>query len=153
MIPAAFERLQLSTFAESACSPAVEPSFRGLRLAAPSRIFLAADTPFPVVGTHQVGASFLNRFHCMASEIVVVAVDTAAHRPFACNLAPQGLGSDRSSYDASAPDFDFVVMCGWFNLDLFAWMTDLPRRSARYHVFATVGDVTSNVVTVELVEP
>jgi hypothetical protein len=88
----------------------------------------------------------------MASEIVVVAVDAEAHRPFSCNLAPQGLGGEPSRYDERAPDFDSVVMCGWFNLDLFAWMAGLSRRAARYHVFATIGDVTSNVVTVELVD-
>jgi hypothetical protein len=154
MIPDVFERIKLNTFAESACSPAVAQDFRGLHVGSPSKIFLADGTPFPIAGTYQVGAAFFNRFRSLRSEIVVVAVDARAHVPHACNLRRPGATPEPAvPFDTSDPGFDGIVVTGWFNLDLFRWMPDLPRGPGRYHVFSTVGDVVSNTVTVELAEP
>lgn len=151
MTPFRFERVAWNTFEESAVSPAPAGDFRGLQLAAPTRVTLDDDTPLPVAGTYQVGPRFFNRFQSMDSEIVLVAVDAVTHTPFSTNLLQPDFQAVPSGFDLSDPGIDKVLLTGWFNLDLFRWMADLPRAPARYHVFATVGDVVSNVVTIEVV--
>jgi hypothetical protein len=153
MIPSRFERVTWNTFEENACSPELADAFRGLSLAAPERVTLSDQGPLPIAGAYQVGARFLNRFRSMANEITVVAVDAATHEPRSTNLVEGDAEAKPSGIDPSDPDLDKIVLSGFFNLDLFHWMEGLPRRPARYHVFATVGDAVSNVVTIELVSP
>jgi hypothetical protein len=151
MIPSRFEQVLWNTFRKNACSPAPAEAERGLFLAAPVRVTLSDQTPLPVAGAYRVGARFLNRFRSMNNEIVVVAVDAATHAPRSTNLLAEGFEAAPSGFDPSYPALDNLVVTGHFNLDLFHWMTDLPRAPARYHVFATVGDVVSNVVTIAVV--
>lgn len=150
MIPSRFERVRWDTFEENACSPEMDEAARGLRLAAPARVTLGPDAPLPVAGAYQVGARFLNRFHSMKNEITVVVVDAATHAPRSTNLLRQDHEAAPSGFDPADPDLDAIVVTGYFNLDLFRWIDDLPRSPARYHVFATLGDIVSNVVTIEL---
>jgi len=143
----------LDTFEPCACSPEVDPSSRGIRLAAPATMPVGEGSTFPVFGTYRVGARFLNRFHAMENEIVVVAIDAASHAPRAANLLRAGHEAVPARYEGSDRHLDRAVITGWFNLDLFTWLEGLPRGPARYRVFASVGDIVSNVVTVELAEP
>ena len=103
MIPSRFERVRWETFEENDCTPEMDGPARGLRLAAPSRVTLGPDAPLPITGVYRVGARFLNRFHAMANEITVVAVDAATHVPRSTNLlreddepTPSGFDSRRS---------------------------------------------------------
>jgi len=153
MTPSRFERVRWNTFEESACSPPLDEAARGLRLAAPTRVTLAPDGPLPIAGVYQVDARFLNRFRSMKNEITLVAVDASSHLPRAANLLEEGADPVESGFDPQDPDLDSIVVTGFFNLDLFHWIDDLPRRPARYHVFATVGDAVSNVVTIDVVAP
>lgn len=153
MSPARFERVTWNTFDENAVSPAMADDFRGLKLEAPTRVTLGADTPLPIAGAYQVSPRFVNRFQSMDSEIVVVAVDATTHAPFSTNLLEEDAEPTPTAFDLSEPGIDSTMLTGYFNLDLFTWMKELPRRPARYHVFATVGDVVSNVVTIEVTEP
>lgn len=153
LIPSLFERVPGDKFEPSAGSPDVAEDFRGVTLAAPTRVILADGVTFPVCGTYRVSGRFFNRFSSFVNEIVVVAVDTSTHAPRVMNLLQQGFDPVKTGFDPSAPDFEQIVVTGWFNVDLFTWMPSLPRGPGRYTVFATVGDVVSNVVTVEIVAP
>jgi hypothetical protein len=151
MTPARFERIPLDSFAVSECSPPLDEGFRGLVLAAPSRVSAGDEAILPVAGAYQVSARFLNRFKSMSNEITLVAIDAATHAPHSANLLEEGLEALPSGFSPSNPRLDKIVVGGHFNVDLFQWMKALPRDPARYHVFATVGDVVSNVVTIEVV--
>jgi hypothetical protein len=153
LIPSLFERVPGDRFEPSAGSPDVAEDFRGISLAAPTRVILADGVMLPVCGTYQVSGRFFNRFRSFVNQIVVVAVDAEAHAPRAINLLREGFEPVASGFDPSSPDFDQIVVTGWFNVDLFTWMSGFPRGPGRHHVFATVGDVVSNVVTVEIAEP
>jgi hypothetical protein len=153
MNPARFERVAWDTFEENACTPALPPGFRGIVLDGPRTVTLADDAPLPVAGVYRVTARFMSRFESMDAEIVVVATDARTHEARSTQLIHPEADAVPAAFDPNDPDLDTTIYTGWFNLDLFHWLTDLPRRAARYHVFATVGDVTSNVITVELVEP
>ena len=83
-------------------------------------------------------------------ESTVVAVDAATHAPCSTNLLEEGFDAAPSGFDPADPDLDNILVTGYFNLDLYHWMDGLPRSPGRYHVFATVGDVVSNVVTIEV---
>lgn len=150
MTPSRFEQMAWDTFAPGACSPVLDEGFRGIALAAPTRVSAGEDAVFPVAGAYQVSARFLNRFKSMSNEITLVAIDAATHAPRSTNLLAQGLDALPSGFSPSNPRLDKIVVGGHFNVDLFRWIPDLPRGPARYHVFATVGDVTSNVVTIEV---
>ena len=150
MTPSRFERVRWDTFEENACSPEMDDAARGLRLAAPTRVTLGPDAPLPVAGAYQVDARFLNRFRSMKNEITVVVVDAVTHAPRSTNLLRKDHDAAPTGFDPADPDLDSIVVTGYFNLDLFNWIDDLPRAKARYHVFATVGDVVSNVVTIEV---
>lgn len=151
MTPSRFERVPCGTSSENACSPALTDDFRGLLLAAPERVTCSADAVLPVAGAYQLDARFVGRFRSMRSEITLVAVDTNTHAARSANLLKRGYKARPSGLDPSDPDLDSTVVTGWFNLDLFLWIKGFPRAPARYHVFATVGDVVSNVVTVAVV--
>lgn len=153
MTPAAFARVPLGTFEEHALSPEVPADFRGIRIAAPVEVVLDRGERLPLCGTWQVDARFFNRFRSMDNEIVVVAVDAARHAPYAANLLEPDFTPAPAHFDESEPGWEETVLTGWFNLDLFEWLEGLPRRPGRYHVFATVGDAASNVVTVEIRQP
>jgi hypothetical protein len=150
MSPARFERVRWDSFEENECSPALSRDFRGLVLAAPSRVSAGPDAVFPVAGAFQVGARFFNRFKSMANEITLVAVNAATHAPASANLLRPDCDALPSGFSPSNPRLDRIVVSGHFNLDLFQWMKALPRDPARYHVFATVGDVVSNVLAIEV---
>ncbi len=150
MTPSRFERVRWNTFEENACSPPMAESARGLALAAPTRVTAGPDAMLPIAGVYQVGARFLNRFHSLRNEITVVAVDAATHAPCSTNLLEEGFDAAPSGFDPADPDLDNILVTGYFNLDLYHWMDGLPRAPARYHVFATVGDIVSNVVTIEV---
>jgi hypothetical protein len=150
MSPSRFERVRWDSFEENACSPPLPGSFRGLVLAAPLLVSAGEDAILPVAGAFQLGARFLCRFKSMPNEITLVAVNAATHAPCCANLLRDGYLAEPSGFSPSNPHLDRIVVAGHFNVDLFQWMTDLPRSPARYHVFATIGDVVSNVVTIEV---
>src|SRR6478609_123811 len=131
MTPPRFERVRWNTFEENACSPQMDDAARGLRLAAPSKVTAGPDAVLPVAGVYQVGARFLNRFRSMRNEITVVAVDAATHASRATNLLEPGHDAAPSGFDPADPDLDDIVVTGYFNLDLFHWMDDLPRGPGR----------------------
>jgi hypothetical protein len=156
MNPPEFERVKLHTYEPCQASPDVSEDFRGLAIRAPSSITLGGRLTFPVCGIYQVTAAFLGRFESMENQIVIVAVDAKEHIPRSTNLLPEGFtpgssGGGPGSSDEPAQRLERTILKGWFNVDLFRFLPDLPRDAATYHVFSTVGDVSSNVVTVSLV--
>jgi len=151
--PSMFERLPLPSYSENPCSPRVERAFRGLCLAAPKKVALARKPRLPIAGTYRVDGPFLNRFWAMASEITVVAVHATGHVPRAATLCGRDDSPLPTHLDERSPGFETTVLTGWFNLDLFEWIDGIPREPGRVYVFATVGDVVSSTVTVELERP
>lgn len=148
--PADFARATARTFEMASCSPAIADDVRGLVIDGPAVIPLDDPPVLPVSGTYRVGAPFFNRFTSMQSEIVIVAVDAATHAPRSTNLLRPGFRPVPAAFDESEEGWEEAVIAGWFNVDLFAWIPDLPRRPGRFHVFAVLGDLTSNALTLEL---
>ena len=153
MSPAGFEGLRLESFEPCACSPELDDFSVGLQIAAPQSILLAAKPSWPLCGTYRMAASFVNRFRVAAAEIVVVVVDRSTHVPHATNLLPKGMAPAGQHFDETTEGWESTTMGGWFNIDLFGRIDTLPRQPAAYWVYAFIGELVSNVCTVELSKP
>ena len=153
MVPREFASVDLGSFEPNGCSPEIDDDVRGLRIRAPDSIVTVDGVAFPVCGTFKVEAPVLNRFTSMSNEIVIIAVNARSHRPDTCNLLRKDHEPVREHFDETREGWESTITEGWFNIDLFDWMDDLPRQPGRYYVFATIGECTSNVCTVELVAP
>jgi hypothetical protein len=149
MEPRDFEAIETGLFEPSALSPVVPDDAETLAIAGPRRISLEIDGRLPICGTYRVGAPRFNLSRSFLDEIVLVAVDASTHEPRSGNLRSGDMDSEPGGFDERDPGFAETLIRGWFNVDLFA-IVDLPRRPGRYHVFATVGDLKSAVIVVEV---
>jgi hypothetical protein len=107
-----------------------------------------------VCGGYRLSGKFLNQFRNVDKEITIVVVNTASHRSYSTNLIDKSL-------DATYPDPEKIprteeelerVAGGFFDLDLYHYLPDLPKRPAKYLIYALLGDQKSNVVEVEVVD-
>jgi hypothetical protein len=147
-----FATIELGTFNRTACSPAIESRLEGIHLSAPQSVRIAGPGRFPLCGAYRVSAPVVNRHVSIGHEIVVVAVDAATHEPRSANLMVPDSEPGPMSFDETRPGWELSMAGGWFNFNLFVLLR-LPLDTARYHVFATVNRLTSNVCTVEVVKP
>ena len=151
MDPREFDAIETGLFEPSALSPTVPDDAETLAIAGPRRISLEADGRLPICGTYRVGAPRFNRSESFLDEITLVAVDADTHEPRSGNLRTDDMEPEPSAFDERDPDFAETRIRGWFNVDLLE-IAGLPRRPARYHVFATVGDLKSATIAVEVTE-
>lgn len=149
MDPVEFERIATGKFEPSDLSPEVPDDGESLAIVAPRRVSLDADGKLPVCGTYRVGAPRFNRSRSFLDEITLVAVDADTHEPRSGNLRTRDFDSAPAAFDPNDPDFAEMSARGWFNVDLFD-VAGLPRRAARYHVYALVGDLKSSAILVEV---
>jgi hypothetical protein len=163
--PATFVRIPLNTMKESPCSPQVDEDFRGSVIAAPDSIDLAGpwheavgiNKPrpvLPVCGTIQYTAATDARFLSTMDQILLVAVDARTHVSYVSNLEDKGGESDPRMFTRPTPEqleeWKNRVYTSFFNANAFYYLEDLPAAPARYHIFAVVGDIVSNMKTVEV---
>jgi hypothetical protein len=162
--PTTFNGIKLNTRENSACSPQVDTGFRGLVITAPETVDLSApwheavggNRPrpvLPVCGTLQFTAATGARFLSITDQILLVAVDARTHVPFVSNLVQKDVapGIGPRPTPAQLDEWRNRVETAFFNANAFYYLDDLPVAPARYHVFAMVGDLVSNLRTVEVV--
>lgn len=162
--PGTFAGIKLNTREESSCTPAVDQAFRGLVIATPDTVDLSSPWQeaigsdrsrpvLPVCGTIQFTADTSARFLSITDQILLVAVDGRSHVPFVSNLVQTGVTPDLSPRPTAEQlaAWKNRVETAFFNANAFYYLEDLPAAPARYHVFAMVGDMVSNVRTVEVV--
>jgi len=147
-----FSNVSLGTFDEDVCSPAVDEKFRGLVISAPKKIPLSEDIVFPVCGTYQVDEGELIKYRSFENEIVIIVTDMTDNKPYSGNLLENGFEPDILDGFRSDDEVSNVVVTGWFNVDLYRQISKLPRLPGKYQVFATIGDMKSNVVAVDLIK-
>lgn len=155
-----FDGVRAGSLTRVACSPRVEddPSFRGLRLAAPARVALgAALDPFSstssrviVCGALHLELDYLGLRGRLLTQIVLVAVSATTHRAFSARFepAPNPVTSPaRAGREPGAWPEGSIIQ--YFNPNL-AEVLPLPEEEATYFVYATLGAHVSNVVRIEL---
>jgi hypothetical protein len=158
-----FTNINLNTAEESACTPEVDEDFRGMVIATPDKIDLAAPwhgsvgrprrPVWPVCGTVQYSAATGARFRSFSNQILLVAVEARTHAPYVWNLLRKGFDPVYSKRPTpeQLEEWKDRVHTESFNANAFYYIEDLPAAPGRYHVFATIGDIVSNVRTVEIV--
>ena len=136
---------------ESSCSPEVADEFRGLVIAVPEKVTLEEDSIFLVCGTYQVDESVFVQFRSFENEIVIHVTDLTSHVPYSSSMMDENF--EPEYLDDFEPDegVEDVVYTGWFSADLFDYFPDLPRRPGLFSIYATIGDMISNVIKIEIV--
>lgn len=143
-----FDSIELGDHSANACTPDIPEDFVGIRIAAPDKV-RAGENSFAICGTYRFPAEYVGSFESIHGAIVLVAVDADRHVPFTCSIAiPSGM-PPRTVQPPVDPDWmaDHFIR-RYMNVDLLRFMEDLPRRTARYYVYALIEDNVSNVVTV-----
>jgi len=137
---------------ESSCSPDVTDEFRGLVIAVPDKVTTKEDSIFLVCGTYQVDESVFVQFRSFENEIVIHVTDLTTHTPYSSSMMDENF--EPEYLDDFEPDegVEDVVYTGWFSADLFDYFPDLPRRPGLFSIYATIGDMKSNVIKVEIVK-
>lgn len=162
--PAAFNGIKLNTREDSACTPRFDDAFRGLVIAAPDTVDLSApwhesvgsNRPrpvLPVCGALRFSAATGARFLSISDQVLLVAVNAQTHVPFVSNLVQKDVIPDVEP--RPTPEqlnaWKNRVETAFFNANAFYYLDDLPAAPARYHLFAMVGDIISDLHTVEVV--
>jgi hypothetical protein len=144
----------------------VDEGFRGLVITTPDSIDLAGpwdeavgiNKPrpvLPVCGTIQFTAATEAKFRSIMNEILLVAVDARTHVSYVSNLLDKGFtpALSRRPTPEELEQWKNRVHTSWLNANAFYYLENLPAAPARYHIFAVVGDIVSNVRTVEVMGP
>jgi hypothetical protein len=147
MFPIQFAGVDLPTFSPSRCSPEAPDDYRGLLIAAPKSVTLGEA--IPVCGTFRLGAEAVNKHLALPCEVTLVAIDMESYEARSGNLAGDGRPERSAPLDPTMRGFDKYVMTGWFNADLVE-VLELPRKKAKYRVFAALGDWVSNMAIIEV---
>lgn len=148
--PEKFAGIPLNNKVSGPCSPIMEGERIGLLINAPEVITFAEKAVFPVSGRYRLYARFFNQFHMLSNEIVLVAVDAERHIPYIGNMHNPEYQSTPRKFLETDTGFEEKIVGGWFSYNLYAILEGLPHKSATYLVYAMIGDVKSNMVTVKL---
>jgi hypothetical protein len=147
-----FDEVKLNSKEPGPSSPKVDDDFRGIKIVAPARVVLGEGAPFVVCGTVRFNYRFTLRFASFSNDITLVVVNTATKKSYSHNLLRPGFKPGPKHFIKEEDVDPGDVVTEWFNADLFYYIDNLPREEGTYWVYATIGDVKSNILTVELVE-
>lgn len=151
-IPPLFETIQLDRMAESACTPPLGGwDYRGIKLNAPTKVIISEEFVLPLCGAWKFSEKFVNKFKDIDNEIVIVVTDMKTFKSYSSNLRKPGwqypeIGKSIGTNE----ELETNTTGGWFNIDVYDYIQNLPQKPAKYLIYALVGDVKSNVVEVEI---
>lgn len=157
-----FAQVVAGSLLRSACTPpeADDFGFRGLRLAAPSRVELVAGQRDPlfgafarllVCGCYCFDANYLGLREQFLEHIVLVAVDLRQHRAYAGRMqaVPNAIAMPSPFDDQIMTEADWAgrSVTGYFNPNL-AELLPLPAEETDWVAYAALGSYLSNPVRI-----
>lgn len=141
----------------SPCSPKFEFDERGVKIAMPDRFEFSGAaggdrSKLPLCISIQFDALYLSRFEFVFRALKVVVVDDERQEVF-----NGGVWRDRHYVPLQpsphSPEKLAGIISGrWRNVDLLEFIP-LPRRPAKYHIYALLEEHKSNVVTLQVDVP
>jgi len=146
-----FNAVDAGVHTSNECTPDIAEDFIGLRINAPEKVTKSVDK-FMICGTHQFAADYVYGFDDIIWSIVIVVVDAASHEPYSCNLISPGDSPERGD-PIGVQDPDWMkghTIQGFFNVDLFEIMENLPDRDGDYIVYAIIEEHASEAVRVSV---
>lgn len=144
-----FNVVVLGDHSKNTCTPHIDNDFTGIKISLPVEVKFSRDK-FAVCGTYRFAAEYIYSFANIHQAIVLVAVDAEHHIPYACNIS---MVTTPEEPDLQEPyrDPDWMenhYIRRYFNIDLLRYMTDMPRETAPYYIYALIEDNISNVCRV-----
>ena len=106
----------------------------------------------PICGSWQFDAKFISQFKDISNEIIVVVNDLNGKKSYSSNLLLDEFSSPESD-DLSEGNSNAIkpsIVSGWFNIDLYRYLSDLPKKNTKLVVYATIGNFKSNVTEIEV---
>ncbi|HVY46167.1 MAG TPA: hypothetical protein VHB21_09825 [Minicystis sp.] len=138
--------LVLPSRVRHARSPTLPPGVAGIAVWTPGAN--AEDGTVPLLVSYRLGASVVNRFQHVHSEIAVVAVAQRGEDVFAARpLVPHGRAG---AVSLSPNPARRAMLGGFFNVDLRALFPALDASGGRLRVHVCLAEVLSNFVDVDL---
>lgn len=143
------------------CLPAEMQDFplddrkRGLFIAAPAKVVTNGKYVLPLCGGYHLSKKFLNQFRNVYKELTIVVVDAKSHRSFSTNLIDKSLDAeypDQSISSGTERELEELTVGGYIAINLYHYIPELPKKPAKYLIYALLGDQKSNVVEVEVVD-
>ncbi len=149
-----FSNMRFPTYAKISCSPSLPREFRGLKISIPPKITVSKDKVIPVYGAFQISSKTNEKAGGKLIEnTVLVFVNKETNKNFSFNLTPDKEPVDdpntplpQSTAEVAA---EYTVRT-YFNIDALQFYPDFPKLSATYFVYATVLDIKSEVVEVQI---
>jgi hypothetical protein len=164
----AFDKLELDTFEESACTPKLESDdFEGIRIAMPAKVPASRLDRLALCGVWSFNNTVLAKFPMVEDSLVFLARNVETHESATGNFrvhkdpastdemkaaarenpapAPPGADSDPVIGDED------ITARGYFNFNL-GRVWDVPARPGRWRVQLVLHDIHSNEVEFEVVK-
>ncbi|MFK5856888.1 MAG: hypothetical protein QM503_12225 [Bacteroidota bacterium] len=151
-IPKEFESILLGELSESDCSPKIDSwGFRGIKLNAPKKVIVNSEFILPLCGSTQFSEKFINEFKRIDDEIVIVVVNTLTNQSYSGNLSEPSYESEENIKSIGTDEeLELNTVNGWFNIDVYDYVRSLTQLEGTYLIYALIGDLKSNVVSVEI---
>lgn len=150
---------------EGPCLPKQMQNFpyddsRGIFLNAPTKVITNGKYVLPLCGGYNFSQKFLNSIHSEYEALVIVVVDTKTHQSYSTNRIdgnmdeprPKLSGDPSRKYQGTDKELEELTAGSSFAMDLYYYISSLPKRPAKYLIYAIFGDQKSNVVEVEVVD-
>lgn len=133
---------------------------RGIFLNAPTKIITNGKYVFPLCGSYIFSQKFLNTIGNEYEELVIVVVNTKTHQSYSTNrinrnldnVRPKLSGDPSKKYQGTDEELEQLTAGSSFAMDLYYYIPNLPKKPAKYLIYAILGDQKSNVVEVEVVD-
>lgn len=133
---------------------------RGIFLNAPTKVITNGKYVLPVCGSYNFSQKFLNTIRDIDQELVIVAVNTKTHQSYSTNLVnkaldelrPELTGGLSEKWQGTDEQLERLTAGRSFALSLYHYIPELPRKPAKYLIYALLGEQKSNVVEVEVVD-
>jgi len=147
-----FKSVETGDHSKNSCTPDIPEKATGIWINTPPKVQLEREQ-LVVCGTYRYPAEYIYKFSSIHRAIVLVAVDTIRHTPYACNISVPSRkpGPRRPTRPHKDPDWmtnHYVQK--YFNIDLWRFMTDLPKTDASYYIYALIENNISNVSQVSV---
>lgn len=164
MSDAAFDKVKLDTFEESAGTPKAGDDFEGILIAMPSKLPAGSLERIPLCGVWSFNNKVLGQFPIVEDSLVFLARNVQTHETatghFRMHEDPARASDMTTSDDAPPPpashddelisDEDITAR-GYFNFNL-ARVWKVPERPGKWRVHLVLHDVQSNEVEFEVVK-
>jgi len=164
MSDAAFDKVELDTFEESAGTPKAGDDFEGILIAMPAKLPAGSLDRIPLCGVWSFNNKVLGQFPIVEDSLVFLARNVQTHETatghFRMHEDPASASDMKTSDDAPPPpathddellsDEDITTR-GYFNFNL-GRVWKVPARPGRWRVHLVLHDVQSNEVEFEVVK-